>query len=824
MIKKTILLHVLMIICLSVYAGIPEEFKNFPNGSEPEFIASKIIQLYNNAAESTTPINYPETCSWFGSLRFAGATKDNEMLNLLEKRFIPLLGENSGAMQTPNHVDNTVFGIVPLQLYLQTGKQTYYDVGIDFADRQWTMPANPSNENRVKYQNLLDKGLSWQTRFWIDDMFMITAIQAQAYLASNDEKYINRAAHEMIAYLDSLQRPNGLFYHSPQAPFFWGRGNGWMAVGMADLLTYLPENNSDRPKVLEGYRDMMSTLKSYQNEEGLWNQLINEPDSWTETSGSAMFTYAMITGVKNGWLDEKEYAPVARKAWLALLGYLTDSFQLRDVCEGTNVGYTKEYYLARRRITGDRHGQAALMWCTVALYETEKNSLAGLKSLSYDQGTLIPAFNPEITEYTCYLPIGISNVTQSAEPLYRNKATLSKTVNVDTGSTAVTVVSADGSETKIYNINFHTSDDVDCTNLIVNNDFEYVAKDVPMTATTWKPKDAATNQGYTKFYGWECNIESLEGSSQGINKDFANHHGTYGAWISSSAVFPEFLEFYQTVDNLEAGTYKVQCLLSGTKLPTSQRLFANQNVQYFKKDTDYVNNQIEGEIATFAGYTNPLADKDLSEMIVYTTIDKNDPLKIGIRTGSVKGDGTIGAKQWGWFKTDYFRLIKITPEHASDANLFCISMSTGNLDFSPEKTDYTVILSKDTRVVTVNATANVQDAIIAGTGMVDVSSGHGISTITVTALDGITVKTYTITYHVDETGSLDFKELPQKANWHVANGKLVIENVDTYSVYSINGVKIVDVKDAKSTAVDLKHGVYIIQADNSTETFKVVVR
>ncbi len=230
--KKRILLYILMIICISVYAELPEEFKNFPEGSEPELIASKIVRLYNNASHSTTPIRYPETCSWFGSLRFAGATQDDEMLRLLENRFVPLLGENSGAMQTPNHVDNTVFGIVPLQLYIHTGNPAYYDIGMDFADRQWTMPDNPGSENRIKYQALLDKGLSWQTRYWIDDMFMITAIQTQAYLASKDEKYLSRAAHEMVAYLDSLQRPNGLFYHSPPRHRFFGDVvmAGWPSV------------------------------------------------------------------------------------------------------------------------------------------------------------------------------------------------------------------------------------------------------------------------------------------------------------------------------------------------------------------------------------------------------------------------------------------------------------------------------------------------------------------------------------------------------------------------------------------------------------------
>jgi rhamnogalacturonyl hydrolase YesR len=198
---------------------------------------------------------------------------------------------------------------------------------------------------------------------------MITSVQSQAYAATTDEKYIHRAAYEMTVYLDSIQQANGLFHHERTAPFFWARGNGWMAAGMADLLTYLPENNPNRPRILQEYRKMMATLKSYRNSEGIWNQLIDQPDAWTETSGSAMFTYAMITGVKKGWLDAKEYAPVARKAWLALLTYLNDDGNLREVCIGTNIGFTKQYYMDRKRPVGDLHGQAALLWCVDALLE-----------------------------------------------------------------------------------------------------------------------------------------------------------------------------------------------------------------------------------------------------------------------------------------------------------------------------------------------------------------------------------------------------------------------------------------------------------------------
>ncbi len=365
----------LLLSCASLNATNPKEFKKFPPKSNPEYVGQLIAQRYLSVPyrhfdEIPGPppyIVYPETCTWFGALRFAEVTKDRKMLRQLEERFFPLLGTRKELMQKPNHVDNTVFGVVPLQLYLQTGNELYYYIGLDFADRQWQMPGKSKHEK--EYAALLDKGLSWQTRFWIDDMYMITAVQSQAYLATRDLKYIDRAAYEMTVYLDSIQRPNGLFYHAPTAPFFWCRGNGWMAAGMADLLTYLPDGNPHKERILSEYCKMMSTLKAYQNEEGLWNQLIDQSDAWTETSGSAMFTYAMIKGVKHGWLPADEYAPVARKAWLALVSYLNENGDLRNVCIGTNIGNTKEHYMKRKRLIGDFHGQAAMLWCAVALLE-----------------------------------------------------------------------------------------------------------------------------------------------------------------------------------------------------------------------------------------------------------------------------------------------------------------------------------------------------------------------------------------------------------------------------------------------------------------------
>jgi rhamnogalacturonyl hydrolase YesR len=196
---------------------------------------------------------------------------------------------------------------------------------------------------------------------------MIPALQAQAYRATKDTKYLDRAALTICSYLDRLQKDNGLFFHGENSPFYWGRGNGWFAAGSAELLRELPADHPRRARILAGYRKMMKALLEHQDESGLWRQLIDKPEAWTETSGSAMFAFGMVTGVKNGWLDAATYGPAARKAWLALVANLDQDANLRDVCIGTNKGFDQAFYLDRPRATGDLHGQAPMLWTAAAL-------------------------------------------------------------------------------------------------------------------------------------------------------------------------------------------------------------------------------------------------------------------------------------------------------------------------------------------------------------------------------------------------------------------------------------------------------------------------
>jgi unsaturated rhamnogalacturonyl hydrolase len=368
---KATLICVLALILSSQSYGqkvkVNSDLKHWPAGASPQEIGKRVAERFVVRPLPVAPrkITYPEVCTWYGALTYAKLSGDKKMEARLEERFKPLFGADSVLINVPNHVDFTVFGTVPLELYIITKDQKYLRLGKNMADRQWAPPeGNIINPNSKRY---FDKGFTPQTRMWIDDMYMIPAVQVQAYRATKDVKYIERAAREMVLYLDSLQRPNGLFYHAPDVPFFWSRGNGWMAAGMSELLSSLPKNNPDRPRIMEGYKKMMESLLKYQAPNGTWRQLIDEPESWCETSGTGMFTFAMITGVKNGWLDKTIYGAAARKAWLGLVSYIDENSDVREVCQGTNKKNDRQYYFDRQRNVGDLHGQAPVLWCVSAL-------------------------------------------------------------------------------------------------------------------------------------------------------------------------------------------------------------------------------------------------------------------------------------------------------------------------------------------------------------------------------------------------------------------------------------------------------------------------
>jgi len=230
--KKIILL---LLFPVQLLVAQTDMLKDFPQGYTPEEVGKRLAYRFldgKHALHAGKWIGYPETFYWNGSLDFAAITKDKELLTSLQNRMERLITTEKELLPIMNHVDLNMFGSLPLKFYQITKDKRYRELGMPYADTQWEVPGDAKPEEKA----WAEKGYSWQTRLWIDDMYMITIVQMQAYKVTKDKKYIDRAAKEMVMYLDELQRPNGLFYHAPDVPFYWARGNGWMAAGMAELL------------------------------------------------------------------------------------------------------------------------------------------------------------------------------------------------------------------------------------------------------------------------------------------------------------------------------------------------------------------------------------------------------------------------------------------------------------------------------------------------------------------------------------------------------------------------------------------------------------
>ena len=216
----------------------PGDLTVWPRGASPQEVGKALAEHFVTGTQGQRFSGYPYVCTFYGAMTFAALTHDGSLRDRLIAMFDPMLPGGTARTPQRHHVDDSIFGVMPLEIAIQTKGLATYDpkylqLGLSWADRQWgpLAPDTPPELPQEVHDALVKDGLSPETRLWVDDMFMLTMLQLEAYRATGDRKYLDRDAHEMVTYLDRLQQPNGLFYHAPDVKYFWGRGDGWFAAG-----------------------------------------------------------------------------------------------------------------------------------------------------------------------------------------------------------------------------------------------------------------------------------------------------------------------------------------------------------------------------------------------------------------------------------------------------------------------------------------------------------------------------------------------------------------------------------------------------------------
>ena len=182
----------------------------------------------------------------------------------------------------------------------------------------------------VAYSDDPNKDLWW----WCDALFMAPAGLARMSAITGDHKYIDAMDREWALTQQHLYDPaEHLFFRDNSyfnkrekngAKIFWGRGNGWVLAGLANVLKAMPAKDPARGRYVALFKEMSERIAGLQQADGLWHTgLLDQADyELPEISGSAFFTYAMAYGVNEGLLPRAKFQPVVERAWAGMLKHV----------------------------------------------------------------------------------------------------------------------------------------------------------------------------------------------------------------------------------------------------------------------------------------------------------------------------------------------------------------------------------------------------------------------------------------------------------------------------------------------------------------------
>lgn len=209
---------------------------------------------------------------------------------------------------------------------------------------------------------------------WLDDMFM--GIPA---LALHGE--VEKAQRQFKLFHDKMWVPekhlyrHGLVLDEPTATknprsvgaFFWGRANGWALLTACELLDV-----KESALIMSYFKAHLAGLLPLQHHDGAWHQLLDRPDTYLETSCTAIYCYCIAHAINKGWLDAEQYGAQAILAWNYVNAHVNAQGQVEGTCVGTGLAFDPAFYAYRPVNNFAAHGYGPTLWAGAEIYQLVK--------------------------------------------------------------------------------------------------------------------------------------------------------------------------------------------------------------------------------------------------------------------------------------------------------------------------------------------------------------------------------------------------------------------------------------------------------------------
>ncbi len=286
---------------------------------------------------------WPQGVALYSLYKYYQHTGDASYLDFIKDWFKKRLAEG----MPPKNV-NTVAPLLTLaHLYELTGDPNDLKICTEWAE--WVMNEMPRTaEGGLQHITSQDRN---EAQLWDDTLFMTVLFLAKIGRILQSEQYIQEAVYQFLIHIKYLYDPaTGLWFHgwtfrerNHFADALWARGNCWFTAGVVEFIEILNLEGAERRFLLETLAAQVKKLAELQDESGLWHTLLDDADSYLETSASAGFAYGILKAVRLGYLDPR-YAAVGNKAAEGVLAQITADGTVQGVSYGTAMGMDKEHY------------------------------------------------------------------------------------------------------------------------------------------------------------------------------------------------------------------------------------------------------------------------------------------------------------------------------------------------------------------------------------------------------------------------------------------------------------------------------------------------